>query len=590
MPSLNFKGKALVQNFHLLVPYHELKPVKSKSLTSKVSLHDNLVVHGDNLKALKSLLPYYHGKVKCVYIDPPYNTGNENWVYNDNVSSPMIQEWLGKIVDREDLTRHDKWLCMMVPRLRLLREFLTDDGILMMSLDDNEAPRARCVLDEIFGEDNFVAQLVWEKGRKNDAKLFSVGHEYILVYSNSAARLRELGTVWREAKPGAKEIHDEYLRLRKKFGDNNARVETDIREYYDNLPKGHPAKRHARYSHVDDRGVWRDDNMSWPGGGGPTYDVYHPKTKKPCAIPDGGWRYATPEKMQEMIDKGFVVFREDHTKPPIRKTYLVRVDIDSDEFDEADEEQDDIGIQVAGSYFYRSALQASRMLLSIFGKKVIENPKDHEVLARLIRYVTSDQKDAIILDAFAGSGTTAHSVLHLNNEDGGTRRFVLIETEAFADSVTAERVRRVIRGVPKSTDSVLRKGLGGSFSYIELGHPMELDTLLKADKLPSYADLASYVFYTSTGEDFDARQIHRKTGFIGESRQYDVYLLYEPEIEYLKSAALTLDIARDLPKGSGKKRLVFAPTKYLDSIHLDEHRIEFCQLPFEIYKAAKRKS
>ena len=166
MPSLNFKGKALVQNFHLLVPYHELKPVKSKSLTAKVSLHDNLVVHGDNLKALKSLLPYYHGKVKCIYIDPPYNTGNENWVYNDNVSSPMIQEWLGKVVDREDLTRHDKWLCMMMPRLKLLREFLSDDGVIFVSIDDNEVHRLRELMDEVFGEENFAAQVTVQSNPK----------------------------------------------------------------------------------------------------------------------------------------------------------------------------------------------------------------------------------------------------------------------------------------------------------------------------------------------------------------------------------------------------------------------------------------
>src|SRR2546425_9183587 len=128
MPSLNFKGKALVQNYHLLVPYHELKPVKAKSLTDNVSLHDNLVVHGDNLKALKALLPYYHGRVKCIYIDPPYNTGNVGWVYNDNVSSPRMQAWLGKVGDRAALTRHDKRLCMMMPRLKLLRHFLTGDG------------------------------------------------------------------------------------------------------------------------------------------------------------------------------------------------------------------------------------------------------------------------------------------------------------------------------------------------------------------------------------------------------------------------------------------------------------------------------
>jgi adenine-specific DNA-methyltransferase len=172
--------------------------------------------------------------------------------------------------------------------------------------------------------------------------------------------------------------------------------------------------------------------------------------------------------------------------------------------------------------------------------------------------------------------------LELNNSDGGNRRFILIEEQDFADNVTAERARRVIGSMPEG-----RSKNGDSFSFIEIGHPMQLETMLKAEKLPSYEDLAGYIFYTATGEDFDARQINRKTGFIGESAQYDVYLLYEPSLDYLKNTALTLDVALSLPKGSGKKRLVFAPTKYLDSIHLDEHRIEFCQLPFEIYKAAK---
>src|SRR3990167_89131 len=191
MPSLNFKGKALVQNYHLLVPYHELKPVKSKSLTDKVSLHDNLVVHGDNLKALKALLPTYHGKVKCIYIDPPYNTGNEGWAYNDNVNSPMLQDWLGKAVDKEDLTRHDKWLCMMTPRLKLLQELLADDGAIFISIDDNEQHHLRILMEDVFGEDNFIEEFIWRsrlgKGAtsQNTAKL----HEYIIAYAKDIENL-----------------------------------------------------------------------------------------------------------------------------------------------------------------------------------------------------------------------------------------------------------------------------------------------------------------------------------------------------------------------------------------------------------------
>jgi adenine-specific DNA-methyltransferase len=163
MPTLNFKGKSFVQNHHLAVKYHQLVPQKDKSLTDKVSLHDNLIIQGDNLKALKALLPTYAGKIKCIYIDPPYNTGNEGWAYNDNVNSPMIKEWLGKVVDKDDLTRHDKWLCMMMPRLKLLKELLSEDGVIFISIDDIEQHRLRVLLDEIFGEKNFISGVYWMK-------------------------------------------------------------------------------------------------------------------------------------------------------------------------------------------------------------------------------------------------------------------------------------------------------------------------------------------------------------------------------------------------------------------------------------------
>ena len=231
---------------------------------------------------------------------------------------------------------------------------------------------------------------------------------------------------------------------------------------------------------------------------------------------------------------------------------------------------------------------AKKTLLEIYGKdfEVFTTPKPVDLLKRIIRLAT--EGDSIVLDAFAGSATTAHAVLDMNGEDGGSRRFVVIESEDYCDSLTAERIRRVIKGVPKAKDEALRKGLGGSFSFFELGSPMEIESILKGDKLPSYQNLAGYVYYTATGEEFDAKKIKRKAGFIGESAQYDVYLFYEPNLEFLKRTALTLDLARTLPKGSGKRRLVFAPTKYLDGIHLDEHRIDFCQLPYEIYKPLKQ--
>lgn len=187
MPTLNFKGKTFVQNHHLAVKYHQLVPKAEYSLTDKVSLHDNLIVQGDNLKALKALLPTYAGRVKCIYIDPPYNTGNENWVYNDNVNSPMIKEWLGSVVDKEDMTRHDKWLCMMMPRLKLLRELLSEDGAIAINIENNEYANLKLLLDEIFGESNFVGTFIWRKkeGGGQTKEYFVTEHEYIILYRKS---------------------------------------------------------------------------------------------------------------------------------------------------------------------------------------------------------------------------------------------------------------------------------------------------------------------------------------------------------------------------------------------------------------------
>jgi adenine-specific DNA-methyltransferase len=538
MPSLNFKGKALVQNFHLLVPYHELKPVKSKSLTPKVSLHDNLVVHGDNLKALKSLLPYYHGKVKCIYIDPPYNTGNENWVYNDNVSSPMIQEWLGKVVDREDLTRHDKWLCMMMPRLKLLRELLSDDGLIFVSIDSNEAAHLRLLMDEVFAPENFLADVAWEKRytRSNNAKLFYSLKDTILVYRRSE--------------------RVDYLRERRT-------EKTDgIYKNPDNDPRGDWTSA----SYVNPATKEERPNL--------VYQIKNPTTRKWIEHPTHAWKYSPETHAEHVADKRLWWGEDGKAKYPRLKVF-----------------KSDEGVVPIDVWHYQSTGttdDGGASVKEIFGSAVFDNPKPVSLVRRMLALATRPDKGDIVMDCFAGSGTTAHAVLAENQVDGGDRRFLLIESESYADSLTAERIRRVIKGVPKAKDEALQKGLGGSFSFVEIGHPMQLETLLKADKLPSYADLASYVFYTATGEDFDAGRINRKIGFIGESAQYDVYLLYEPDIKYLKTTALTLDMARSLPKGSGKKRLVFAPTKYLDSIHLDEHRIEFCQLPFEIYKAVKR--
>lgn len=576
MPTLNWIGKDAVVNHHHQVPFHLLKDVPD--LASGSPGEGNLIVQGDNLVALKALLPYYAGQVKCIYIDPPYNTGNESWVYNDNVNSPVIREWLGKVVGREGetLDRHDRWLCMMYPRLSLLRQFLREDGVILISIDDYEITLLRMLLNEIFGSENFLAQLIWEKGRKNDAKFFSTGHEYIVAVAKSITYLKKQNIIWREEKPGAKLIHEEYLRLKAIHGENISLIEKGLRAFYKSLPKEHPAKKHSRYGNVDQKGVWRDDNMSWPGGGGPRYEIVHPLTGKPCAVPEGGWRYATPEKFQEMLKQGKIQFRETESEPPIRKTYLVRNEEDEDIEDE------DIAEQVMGTYFYRSALQASTVLNGIFGGKKFENPKDHEILARLIRYVTDDEKNALILDSFAGSGTTGHAVLALNAQDGGTRRFILIEMDpSIAKKITSERIRRVAEGYTHAKGEHI-EGLGGGFRYCELGEPLFEDSG-KIRNVVRFADLARHVWFTETGEPLPRERV-ANSPLLGTFRGTAIYLLYNGILGD-KSASggniLTRAVLGEIPTYSGQK-IIYCAGCLLGNDRLQSERIMVRQTPYEI--------
>jgi adenine-specific DNA-methyltransferase len=497
MPSLNFKGKALVQNFHLLVPYHELKPVKSKSLTSKVSLHDNLIVHGDNLKALKSLLPYYNGKVKCIYVDPPYNTGNENWIYNDNVSSPMIQEWLGKVVDREDLTRHDKWLCMMMPRLKLLRELLDDKGLIGISIDENEFSNLITLCDEIFGESNLFGVVVVRnnpRGRRMGTE-FAVEHEYLVLY----ARNRD------SFAAGRLPLTDEQLLEYSEVDYEGRRCRLlGLRK------RGALSRRQDRpnlfYPLYADRKSGRVALENAKG-----LEQILPKLSDGS---DGVWRWSKTK----VRDEGSKL-----TAREVRRRGSGDKELDIFEFDYS---EDDAG-ELVGRLF-PSIWQGSEFnnetgrdqLKELFnGKSVFENPKPVDLIKHLL--LLAGDQNGLVLDPFAGSGTTAQAVLELNNSDGGTRRFALIEEQEFADRITAERTRRVINVLGKNETA-------NSFSFVEVGHPMQLETMLKAEKLPSYDDLAGYIFYTATGEDFDSRQVHRKTGFIGESAKYDVYCSMNP--------------------------------------------------------------
>ncbi|MHB1953111.1 MAG: site-specific DNA-methyltransferase [Sulfobacillus sp.] len=452
-----------------------LRPCPEESINFDTT--ENLIIEGDNLEVLKLLQKSYLGKVKMIYIDPPYNTGND-FIYPDNYSESLqtYLEYTGQ-VDAEgrkfgtntdaDGRFHSKWLNMMYPRLYLARNLLKEDGVILISIDDAEIDNIRKIGAEIFGEENLIACLVWEKGRKNDAKLFSVGHEYMVVYAKSLEKLKETQTLWREEKPGAKEIWREYVRLRGRYGSDDKKVERDIQIWFQNLPKTHPAKKWARYRRIDANGPWRDRDISWPGGDGPTYDVIHPVTGKACRVPERGWIYSSPDEMQRQIQLGLVEFRADHTEPPFRKAHIRPVTDELDDNSAADDGTDDreeeLATQVRGSYFYKQSQVAVKYLRKLMGAKLFDNPKDHEEIARLIKYVLGSSSDKLILDFFSGSGTTAEAVLQMNHECGTNHRFILVQLPepcnpnersgkaalnvglATIADIMKERVRRVIK-------------------------------------------------------------------------------------------------------------------------------------------------
>ncbi len=423
MPTLDWIGKDKVLNHHNEVPYRVLK---KKYDYGDDAGNDNMIIHGDNLEALKSLLPQYEGRIKCIYIDPPYNTGEEGWIYNDNVNDPKIRKWIGEVVgkENEDLSRHDKWLCMIYPRLRLLQKLLSDDGVIFISIDDNEYANLKLICDEIFGGKNYVASFIWEK-RKNreNRKVVSSRHDYVLCY--------------------AKNIVSERRVLKQ-------------------LPMTGEAIK--RYQNPDDdpRGPWKSDPAIAQGGHGTKNQFYT------LVAPNGNkfepplgccWRF-TEEKMKEAIADNRIWFGKDGNNVPRKKTYLyekVR------------------GLTPETIWFANDVStneMAKNNLKNIFVNEVpFVTPKPLELIERILQ-ITTDEND-IVLDSFAGSGTTAHAVLNMNKSDGGSRKFILIEMMDYAEDITAERVRRVIDGYGEGKNAVT--GTGGGFGYCELGERLLLE-------------------------------------------------------------------------------------------------------------------
>ena len=546
MPNIEFEGKWNVYATHLITPFRPLEPDSKKSVLEgrrngrSPSIDGNLIIHGDNLHALRALLPRYGGRVNCIYIDPPYNTGNEGWCYNDNLNSPLMKRWLKESgpVDLEDEERHDKWLCMMWPRLQLLRELLAEDGIIFISIDDNEQHRLRMVMDEIFGEHNFLACISWEKRytRSNNAKMFTSVVDKLVVYRKS-----ELLDFLREPR--------------------NEKADASY-----NNPDNDPRGPWTSVSYVNPATRLQRPNL--------VYAIVNPLTKKEIVHPTNAWKFERKEHEKHISEKRLWWGMSGKNKYPRLKVFLSEV---SDGLVPIDLwKRDDTGTTDEGS----------TELEQILGRAVFDNPKPTRLIKRIIRLSPHD--NPIVLDSFAGSGTTAQAVLELNQEDGAKRKFILVECEDYADKITAERIRRVIKGVKSAKDENLKQGLGGGFTYCTLGEPLSIESMLVGDTLPGYDTVARCIAHNFTGTSLD--QIKKgKDWLFAETSDYRLHLIYEPDLMFLensKDAALTFELAERIGKAAvrkGKEALVFAPHKFMSQKDLRAHKVTFCQLPWAIF-------
>ena len=537
MPTLEFNGKHHIYTHHLSVPYRPLETDENRSCNPN-GKDDNLIIHGDNLHALKALLPRYKNRIKCIYIDPPYNTGNEGWCYNDNVNGPLMQQWLveNAPVDNEDLERHEKWLCMMWPRLHLLKELLSDDGVIFISIDDNEQHHLRMLMDDIFGGQNFVTNIIWQKkfSPQNDAKYFSDNHDFVLCYAKNKE-------TWRPVL----------------------------------LPR--TEKHNKRYLNPDNdpRGPWSSSGLD--------VKTYQEEYDYPITTPSGRivnppqsrcWR-CSKEKFDVLVNDNRIWFGEDGNNVPRVKRFLSEVKQ---------------GITPLTVWLHEDVghTQSATQGLNKIGV-AFSNPKPHTLIKRILQIGTDPE--AIILDSFAGSGTTAHAVLDLNKEDGGNRKFILIECEDYADATTAERVRRVINGVPDASDNTLREGLGGSFTYCTLGKPIKIEAMLTGKELPLYSALATNLLFTAAGISVEKVTLDQKNddGLFYSNDKNDYYLIYEPDLAFLRSneAILNMEQAkriRDSSQDNGKKAIVYAAGNYIGQRELTKMGIAFCQLPYAIHE------
>lgn len=477
MPTLHWIGKDKVINHHLDVPYKVLEHKYGFDNGTQVETETgsgNKIIHGDNLEALKSLLPEYEGQVKCIYIDPPYNTGNENWVYNDNVSDPKIKKWLHEVVGKEgeDFTRHDKWLCMMYPRLKLLHKLLAEDGAIFISIDDTEYASLRMALDEIFGLFNFVDTLIWQKifSPKNSAKHFSANHDFIICYAKSKNK-------W-------------------------------IRNF---LPR--ESEQNDRYSNPDNdpRGNWTSGDLSARNSyNAGIYPITTPSGRVIEGPPKGMFWRVSYERLKVLDSDNRIWWGNEGKNVPRLKRFLSEI-------------QQGVVPQTIWSHTEVGNTQDAKKEYNEILHDIdirFETPKPTKLITRIIQIGCGNSD--LILDSFAGSGTTAHAVLNLNKLDGGNRKFILVEMEDYAETITAERVKRVINGYAD------KEGTGGSFDYYELGQPLFTENGDLNEDV-GYEKIRNYVYYTETKTPLKPTNHKDNKNFLDKYNDTAYYFYYEPE-------------------------------------------------------------
>ncbi|NRR22882.1 site-specific DNA-methyltransferase [Brevibacillus sp. MS2.2] len=528
MPTLEWIGKDKVINHHQEVPFKVLENEYSYSedgVKDGESTSGNKIIRGDNLEALKSLLPLYMGKIKCIYIDPPYNTGNEKWVYNDNVNHPKIKKWLGDVVGKEgeDLSRHDKWLCMIYPRLKLLNKLLhPQNGVIFISIDDNEYSNLKLICDEIFGSNCYVSTIAWQKrySRENREAIGDV-HEYILVYAKDKKVFKETRNLI--------EMNEKQAKVYK--NPNN-----------------------------DPKGRWRPIPMTAQAGHA-TKDQFYPITAPGGKVfypPEGRCWSIVESTFKDLLKEGRIYFGKNNNSQPNTIRYLSEVD----------------GV-VPWTWWPHEEVgntdSAKKEIYSILGKGTkFETPKPTQLIERIIRIATSKDNNDIILDSFAGTGTTAHAVLNLNKKDGGNRKFILVEMEDYADTITAERVKRVIDGYSNV------EATGGDFNFYSLGEPLLIENQYLNENV-EVKKIREYVFYTETNKTLNLSEDMGNEYYLGEKNGRAYYFYYKKDesttLDYKFLSTITV---------SAESYVIYADTNLLSKDELEKFNIVFKKIPRDI--------